>query len=60
MTLTPDRWLQRYEARLIEKAHVSKQTAFELSHATPFLELSDGFEDDPEEAADEEMGYWTD
>ncbi len=57
---TSEDWLLRYEKRLIEVSNLTPAQAFECSHAVPFLELSEGFEDDPESAADEEMGYWTD
>jgi hypothetical protein len=57
--LTVDEWMRRYRQRFIDAAHVSDKVADDCAGAVPFEEASDGFEDDPEGAADEEMSYWT-
>ena len=53
--LTEAEWMRRLRARFIERAG---EGADEIADATTFAEWSDGFEDDPEGAADEEMSYW--
>lgn len=55
--LTEDEWMRRLRARLVERAGPG---ADEVADAASFAEWSEGFEDDPEGAADEEMSYWTD
>ena len=52
-------WLARYKARLLAQAGISEEFAQDCVDAQSFAELSDGFEDDPEDAADEELSYWT-
>lgn len=51
-------WLDRYKQRFIERAGLSETQAMACANAECFAVLSEGFEDDPEEAADEEMSYW--
>jgi hypothetical protein len=53
-----DEWLQRYQQRFMKEAGVNAEQARQCSEAEPFEVLSDGFEDDPEGAADSEMSYW--
>lgn len=53
-----EEWFTRYEQRFIEVAHVTAEQANACAHAETFEMLSEGFEDDPEGAADEEMSYW--
>lgn len=53
-------WLARYRQRFIDVAQISEKHADECVRAEPFETLSDGFEDDPEGAADSEMSYWAD
>lgn len=48
-------WMRRLRARFIERAG---EGADAVADAVTFAEWSDGFEDDPEGAADEEMSYW--
>ena len=49
------RWLSRYKARMIAVAQLTETQAEACAHAESFETLSEGFEDDPEGAADEEM-----
>lgn len=53
-------WLRRYMNRFIERADLTPKQAEQCAKAESFEVLSQGFEDDPEGAADEEMSYWTD
>lgn len=55
--LTEEEWMRRLRARFIERAG---EGADVVADAVTFAEWSDGFEDDPEGAADEEMSNWTD
>jgi hypothetical protein len=58
-TMSQEEWLDRYERRFIARcipAHVAREAA----RAEPFEVLADGYEDDPEGAADLEMSYWRD
>lgn len=58
--LTQDDWIERYRQRIIDIAKVSETVADDCCQATCFSELAEGYEDDPEGAADMEMSYWTD
>lgn len=51
-------WLGRYQERLIAVAGLTTEQARQASEAESFYVLSEGFEDDPEGAADEEISYW--
>jgi len=51
-------WLRRYERRFIEIANLTLDQAQLCATAETFETLSEGFEDDPEGAADMEMSYW--
>ncbi len=51
-------WLRRYAARFMVVAGLTQQQADACANAETFEVLSDGFEDDPEGAADMEMSYW--
>ncbi len=51
-------WLARYRQRFIAVAALDETAARACSEADTFAVLSEGFEDDPEGAADEEMSYW--
>lgn len=55
---TASKWLDRYKRRFIEQAGLTETQAQACAEAEPFAVLSEGFEDDPEGAADEEMSYW--
>lgn len=44
--------------RFIEQAGLTHEQAAQCAAAESFETLSDGFEDDPEGAADSEMSYW--
>jgi len=57
MALEEAEFMRRLKARFIERAG---DGASEVADACSYAEWSDGFEDDPEGAADEEMSYWTD
>ena len=58
--MTRDEWLNRYKRRIMDRSGVSEVYAQQCADAEPFEVLSEMFEDEPEEAADEEMSYWTD
>ena len=58
--MTREEWLQRYKQRFIDRAGLTADQAEACARAESFEVLSDGFEDDPEGAADSEMSYWTD
>lgn len=53
-----DEWLKRYAQRIMDVAGVDRDFARASSEAEAFEILSDGYEDDPEGAADMEMSYW--
>lgn len=53
-------WLERYAARFMVIAHLTAEQAAACARAETFETLSEGFEDDPEGAADMEMSYWDD
>lgn len=54
-----DEFIGRYVARLRERVpSLTEEMAQATADAIPFAEMSDGFEDDPEGAADEELSYW--
>jgi hypothetical protein len=52
------RWLARYRRRFEEVAGLTAVQSAACANAESFDVLSEGFEDDPEGAADEEMSYW--
>ncbi len=56
--MTQDEWFTRYKQRFMDVARVSQLQAQALANAEPFPTLAEGFEDDPEGAADSEMSYW--
>lgn len=58
--LTELEWLTRYKQRFIDVAKLKMAQAQDCAEAEPFEVLSDGFENDPEGAADSEMSYWSD
>lgn len=66
--MTEQAWKERFSARVIEKAGLTKQLADELSEIKldarkvedDFLLDDDGYELSPEECADEELSCWTD
>ncbi len=53
--ITEAEWMRRLRARFIERGG---DGADAVADAVGFEEWQDGFEDDPEGAADEEMSYW--
>jgi len=67
-TLSRDGWLRRYRERFVEVAGFTAAQADDVTKAictgpqddNGFTELSEGWENDPEGAADEEMSYWDD
>lgn len=56
--MTEQEWLDRYKQHFIEIAKVTPAHAEDCAKAESFAVLSDGFENDPEGAADSEMSYW--
>jgi hypothetical protein len=57
--MTQQEWLGRYKRRFVERAGLTDAQAQACAEAESFDVLSDMFEDDPEDAADEEMSYWS-
>lgn len=55
-----EEWERRYKSRIVERSGASEAAAHETLIAVPIDEQMDGFENDPEGAADEEMSNWTD
>lgn len=53
-------WIRRYMQRFQDVAGLTEAQAFACATAEAFEVLADGFEDDPEGAADMEMSYWSD
>jgi len=56
--MTESEWLDHYKRRLMDQAGLSESQAEDCAKADTFAVLSEGFEDEPEEAADSEMSYW--
>jgi hypothetical protein len=56
--MTEREWLDRYRRRIMEVVGWSWDETLACEQAETFEVLSDGFDDDPEGAADEEMSYW--
>lgn len=56
--LREDVWLERYQRRLVEVAGLTPKQAQACGEAESFAVLSEGYEDDPEGAADLELSYW--
>ena len=54
--MTREEWLDRYKRRLMEVTTAEHAEA--EAQADTFEVLSDGYEIDPEGAADEAMSYW--
>lgn len=54
-----EEWLARYKQRFIEQAGLTDRQAQACAEAETFEVLSEMFADDPEDAADEEMSYWS-
>ncbi len=57
--MTQREWLDRYARRIMEVANVGQVFGDTCAEAESFDVLSEGYEDDPEGAADSEMSYWT-
>ena len=57
-TLTQEEWARRYQQRLIDVAALEPEHAADEFNGAGFDYLSEGFEDDPEGAADESMSCW--
>lgn len=53
--LTEKEWIRRYRQRFIDRSGCG-----DPADAETFEVVSEGFENDPEGAADEEMSYWED
>lgn len=56
--MTQDEWFTRYKQRFVAVAALDETAAEACAEAESFAVLSEGFEDDPEGAADSEMSYW--
>ena len=55
--LTDEEFMRRLRARFIEQAG---EGADEVADSASIAEWRKGYENDPEDAADSEMEYWTD
>ena len=55
--MTPEEWKERYIARLVVKADFTYREAKDTLNAGMG---EHDYDDNPEDAADEEMSYWTD
>jgi hypothetical protein len=53
-------WLKRYRQRFIDRCGLTFEQAEACANAESFEILSEFYEDAPEDAADEEMSYWSD
>lgn len=53
--LTEEEWMRRLRARFLERAG---EGADAVADTVTYEEWREGFEGDPEGAADEEMSYW--
>ena len=58
--MTKQEWLERYTLEFMRAAKLCRHDAEDCSEAVDYEEVRDGFEDDPEGAAQEEMSYWVD
>lgn len=58
--MTQAEWFERFKRRLMQQADMPDDLAQKHVDALAFADASDGFEDDPEGAADMEMSYWSD
>lgn len=55
MPIPEEEWMRRLRARFVA---IAGEGADAVADAVTYAEWADGFEDDPEGAADEEMSYW--
>ncbi len=58
--LEAQEWLDRYRRRFEEVAHLTHEQSAACAECETFAVLAEGYEDDPEGAADMEMSYWND
>jgi hypothetical protein len=64
--VTQEEWMKRYRLRFEDVARTEEGDRLSgacldaICGASPYAEISEGYEDDPEGAADEEMSYWSD
>ena len=56
--MNKEEWLERYTNEFMRAANLSREQAVECATAVSYEEARDGFEDNPEDAALEEMSYW--
>lgn len=56
--ITREQWLERCAARFISVAAVGKQDAHDLAESQ-LENLKDDLTENPEQAADDELSYWT-
>lgn len=57
-TITREVWLQRCVARLMERAGLGRDDAMLLAESQ-LENLKDDLSENPEDAADDELSYWT-
>lgn len=56
--LSPALWINRFRTRIIEHTGLSTRDAESFAPLTEIDELIDGFEDNPEGAADAQIRLW--
>jgi hypothetical protein len=56
--LDEETWKSRYRKRLMDKTDLGFLEADKVLEAADWPDIYDGYEDDPEGSADEEMSYW--
>lgn len=56
--MTETEWKQRYKQEFMAAAKLSETDAQDCVDAAKFPAVMEGFEDNPEGAAQEEMSYW--
>ncbi len=58
--MSNEEWLSRYKLRILARTKLKPDFVNRWFDGKPIDTLREGFEDEPEDAADEEMSYWTD
>jgi len=56
--MSREEWLKRYKQEFIDAAKLTDEEAQSCVDALTFEEASNGYENDPEGAAQLEMSYW--
>lgn len=61
-TITPQEWMRRFAARIMEVQKWPERAAMEYAQESfmDFHEMAELYRDHPEDAADEDMSSWDD